>query len=876
MCNCQNIAIFVFKDQSTTFINLTLKSELIQMNRKIQLNVLIGLFFIIFLCSAINNANGPGGGYTNAPSESSCVSCHGGSLITTGTQLNSLRFKGNFTGSGYIPDSTYNLEVTFKQSGRSKFGFQITALNAANEPIGTFTNTNNRTSRVTSSINSKTREYIQHTSTGTASFGTDSTRWMFDWKAPNSNVGKITFYVVVMATDNNNQNNSGDLVYAKTFEVNPSNLLPKATASTNTTPLCNNSDIQLNGAGTNSTNSYSWRIVNGSPTTSNVQNPIVTWGTSGQRIAILTVRNSKGISIPDTLRLSLSSSPNVSITNGSSANLCNGDSIILQANAIANTTYSWTPNVSTGRTKIVKDSGTFRVKATITTTGCSSTSAPFRVNLNRNASGVLSNKSNDTNYCDFINDSFFVTGQNIDSVYWYVNGTLYSKTKGDRERISSNQNCTVQARLKSVDGCLSGFVNTLNLKISLNQSLFGLSIQKTTSSAIITLRKNSFITKYSFVIFPIIMNVASQTDTSLHLTNLNPNTWYSIRVLITQNTVCSLNQETIDFRTNDCSDLSYTTNFKNRVCKGDSIQFNINKLFNSRYSISFNNSNYSTDTIYKIKALTSDSIKLSIIDSTKLNCPPIEETLHYTVDTIDNEGVGTAKNLSICNNEYTLSAPSIYQNYQFFKNGSLISSGTSSSYKYSNLVNGDQLVLTVSNQSCQKTYAPIIVKTFDLPNADFTVEKNWFNYTFEAEEKSLNKYEWQVDTSKTIGNATLVKSLLAYSGKSLVVQLKTQNSTGCIDSNTQNLTVPDFSKISNNLKSKINVNPNPFSNQLSFTNLSKNTKIEIFNIHGQLVFDGSLVTDNQLEINTTNWKSGIYLVKVSEQNELVYIKLIKQ
>jgi hypothetical protein len=844
------------------------------MNKKIQLNVLIGLFFIIFLCSAINNASGPGGGYSNAPSESSCVSCHGGSLITTGTVINSLRFKGNFTGSGYIPDSTYNLEVTFKQSGRSKFGFQITALNDANEPIGTFTNTNNRTSRVTSSINSKTREYIQHTSTGTASVGTDSTRWSFDWKAPNTNVGKITFYVVVMATDNNNQSNSGDLVYAKTFVINPSNLLPKATASTSTSPLCNNSDIQLNGSGTNSTNSYSWRIVNGSPTTSNVQNPIVTWGTSGQRQAILTVKNSKGSSLPDTLRLTLSSSPNVSITNGSSANLCKGDSIILQANAIANTTYSWTPNVSTGRTKIVKDSGTFRVKATITTTGCNNTSAPFRVNLNRNASGVLSNKSNVSNYCELINDSFFVTGQNIDSVYWYVNGTLYSKTKGNKERISSNQNCTVQARLKSLDGCLSGFLNNLNLIKVIKQYPLNISIQKTTSSISISWNKNNLINNYFFSINQGSFNTTT-TDSTIIINGLTAGTLYGIKIRSTQNNVCQSSDSLINIRTNDCSDLIYTTQYKNRICKGDTIQLNINKLFNSRYSISYNNSNYTSDTVFKIKATQSDSIKISIIDSTKLNCPPIQETFKYTVDTIDNEGVGMAQNLSICNNEYALSAPSIYQNYQFFKNGSLISSGTSSSYKYSNLVNGDQLVLTVSNQTCQKTYAPKIVKTFDIPNANFTYEKNWFNYTFEAVEKTLNNYEWLVDTSKTIGNATLIKSLLAYSGKSIVVQLKTQNNTGCFDSSSQNLTIPDFSKISNNLKNKIIVNPNPFNNQLSFTNLNKNTKIEIFNIHGQVVFDGPLVTENQIEISTNNWESGIYLVKISEQNELVYLKLIK-
>jgi hypothetical protein len=192
------------------------------------------------------------------------------------------------------------------------------------------------------------------------------------------------------------------------------------------------------------------------------------------------------------------------------------------------------------------------------------------------------------------------------------------------------------------------------------------------------------------------------------------------------------------------------------------------------------------------------------------------------------------------------------------------------------LANGDQLVLTVSNQSCQKTFAPLIVKTFDLPNADFTVDKNWFNYTFEAVEKSLNKYEWHIDTSKTIGNATLVKSLLAYSGKSLVVQLKTQNSTGCEDSSSQNLTIPDFSQISSNNKSKINVNPNPFNNQLRLTNINSDSKITVFNLHGQIVFECLYVEENQLEINTNNWKSGIYLIKISDQNELLHFKVVKQ
>jgi hypothetical protein len=97
-----------------------------------------------------------------------------------------------------------------------------------------------------------------------------------------------------------------------------------------------------------------------------------------------------------------------------------------------------------------------------------------------------------------------------------------------------------------------------------------------------------------------------------------------------------------------------------------------------------------------------------------------------------------------------------------------------------------------------------------------------------------------------------------------------------VDSSSQNLTIPDFSQISSNNKSKINVNPNPFNNQLRLTNINSDSKITVFNLHGQIVFESLYVEENQLEINTNNWKSGIYLIKISDQNELLHFKIVKQ
>src|SRR5690606_33041680 len=140
--------------------------------------------------SGTMNQSGPGPGLTNAPNESNCTSCHSGSLVTSGSNWNNIRLKGDFTGGGYIPDSVYTIEITHKQSGISKFGFQVTPLlKSNNAPAGSISVSSNRVQRYTSVVNNQTRQYAGHTSTGTSSVSTDSTHWFFTWTAPSSNVG---------------------------------------------------------------------------------------------------------------------------------------------------------------------------------------------------------------------------------------------------------------------------------------------------------------------------------------------------------------------------------------------------------------------------------------------------------------------------------------------------------------------------------------------------------------------------------------------------------------------------------------------------------------------------------------------------------------
>ena len=195
--------------------------------------------FISILCSvsyySISNGNGPAEEKTNAPSEGNCTSCHNsGSLITSGSNWNNISLTSNFTGNGYIPDSVYDITISYSQSGIGRWGFEATILNESNKMAGSLSGSG-RVQKISSSTLS--REYVEHTASGTSSTSTNATEWTFKWKAPSKNVGTVTVYLCLNAADGDNSS-SGDEIYAKTFTIKPSSLLPVASASSSDSVAC--------------------------------------------------------------------------------------------------------------------------------------------------------------------------------------------------------------------------------------------------------------------------------------------------------------------------------------------------------------------------------------------------------------------------------------------------------------------------------------------------------------------------------------------------------------------------------------------------------------------------------------------------------------
>ncbi|MFT5513820.1 MAG: hypothetical protein ACI8SE_002231, partial [Bacteroidia bacterium] len=248
-------------------------------------------------------------GYTNAPSEGNCTSCHTGtSLNGGGGSLSNFTLTDAGGGNGYSPDSTYTLKVKYAQSSKTRFGFSITALDAAKkEPAGTFTITSTRTQKRTKSYSGKTRQYVEHTNAGTATTSSNTAEWEFEWKAPSSNVGTIKFYSVVNAT-NANGANSGDQIYAKIFDMKVEGL-SVATANAKDTAACSGETVSLLGSGTNTPTSYSWEFPDGSPSVSTKQNPTTSYSGFGKKYAILKVENAVGWSEPDSQIINVIQAP---------------------------------------------------------------------------------------------------------------------------------------------------------------------------------------------------------------------------------------------------------------------------------------------------------------------------------------------------------------------------------------------------------------------------------------------------------------------------------------------------------------------------------------------------------------------------------------
>lgn len=190
--------------------------------RKIhQLKLCIAALFIVagagilFTNNFINRpvhafSAGPPAGYTRAPGEEpdACRECH--LPQDAGTGNISINAPQN-----YVPGQTYQISVvhTNNDATRKRWGFQLTALDDTNQRAGTLAPLAGGLTQVLDNQGPfPARQYIEHTSLGNFDGQTGGATWTFNWTAPSTDVGPVTFYAAGNHA-NGNGNSDGDHIY---------------------------------------------------------------------------------------------------------------------------------------------------------------------------------------------------------------------------------------------------------------------------------------------------------------------------------------------------------------------------------------------------------------------------------------------------------------------------------------------------------------------------------------------------------------------------------------------------------------------------------------------------------------------------------------
>jgi len=162
---------------------------------------------------ALGSSGGPPDRKTGAPGEGTCADCH--SFTASG---DSTALAGLPSGS-YEPGATYNLVLSARYAGQTRWGFQLTCLDTAGNAAGQLIVTDSARTIYSTTGN---RQYIKQSS-GVTHRGQTSGAWEFGWQAPLPAVGPVIFYWSANAC-NNDGSTSGDYALPDSLVLSPAGI----------------------------------------------------------------------------------------------------------------------------------------------------------------------------------------------------------------------------------------------------------------------------------------------------------------------------------------------------------------------------------------------------------------------------------------------------------------------------------------------------------------------------------------------------------------------------------------------------------------------------------------------------------------------------
>jgi hypothetical protein len=842
--------------------------------------ILFTLALLMISAKSFTYRSGGVAGYTNAPSDANCTSCHSGTALNRSTTPPADLKLANTGTAGYEADSTYTLKVSYKESSITRFGFSITALDASkNEPAGTFTITSNRTQKRTKSVSGKTRQYVEHTNGGTATTSTNATEWEFDWTAPSSNIGTIKFYVVVNAT-NANGRNTGDVIYAKVFDMKVAGL-PVAKATTNDTIVCSGQTVSLKGSGTNTPTTYSWTFPDGSPSASTKQNPTTSYSGFGDKFAILRVENSVGWSEPDTQIVKVLRSPTAFIPGGNSYTICPGDSVKLTANFNVTYSYNWSNGHTGGNVIYAKDTGDYFVS--VKSGDCSKVSNVINVKHYNVATPTLTTSNSDDSICKLAAITL-TASTGFDSLVWYDNSTILGTTTANTFVANVDSGSSFRVRGWSTDGCLSDLSNAISYEV----------VNRDDAPVVACTNREPFKVTWDWTGIATHNGVQVSVDEgkvwkspssgssgNTHtITGLDPEEDYEIWVRAITQAPCFYSEITKKVcTTGKCSPLEATLTADTNICKGDEVEVEINGLANENYSLAFEGGGSFTDTIFTFSPTSEGNYTILVTDSNFIGCPPKKLVFPIKIDEISDLDFKTDRpNNTFCTGDtIKFTASSGNDRYKFYVNDVLRATLTDSFYFEDKFNDGDSAYVEVSKGNCRETSERISLSVIPTPTATFTYSNVGSDYSFTPDNTNYKTYFWEFGDGFTSVLMEPDHNYKSSSNKTVDAELAVVDNNDCEATSTQKLDIPDFSSVEELAKLGLKMYPSPAQNELNIEWIgdhNSETRVTIYTVDGQ---DVAMFKNKNasFSVDLTNIVAGLYVIEIQRDELTIRQRLIK-
>ncbi|MBX7205815.1 MAG: T9SS type A sorting domain-containing protein [Bacteroidia bacterium] len=859
---------------------------------------ILGIVLLITAFDAFTSSNQPPAGYTGAPSESNCTGCHSGTVITSGSNWNNITLSTNIPATGYVPDSTYNITLSHTQSGIVKFGFEITALNASNAKAGTLILTNT----TTTALSTGTRDYIMQKNAGTSGpSGTIS--WSFQWKAPATPAGNITFYAAVNATNNSNTD-AGDQIYTKSFSFSLTTLLPTATITKSANTICTGDTLYLQGGGNNNPTIFNWTTTGGSPSGSILQNPKIVYSTPGTYNISLTTKNNIGTSTPAATSVTVNAKPVNTVTASGPLTFCKGDSVVLTASASGTMSYVWSHG-PVSKFVTVKDSGNYSVTITNTANGCANTSAVQTVKVNALPVVNLTSSSPSDSICQGDSVQFTATAGMNNYLFKDAAVILQNSSSNNYKTSTFSANNRILVVATDANGCKSLPKDTFRIKVI--QPLGSPSVScgaATTSSLVFSWSALNGASGYEISLDsgktwsnP----SAGATGLSHTISGLAFNQPVNLRVRATNQAPCFKSitaSQTCSTLT--CSGITYSLAFDSSACRGDSVHVLFSSLSKPEYAINFNGNGFSKQTAFHLLPDSSKNYAVQMIDSTALNCPAIQFSIPVIVFQPTPKPILTRMYPAnptpvLCNGDdlwfgYDVTASGPLSNIYFIRNaGDTIRN--SNRFLFTRLTgqatdtiaNGDTLYVTANDSNqCPVKSGGLTLKYNVQPKPVVQLFgpilfKNKFTISFYDSTVGAVAWQWDFGDGGTSALRNPSHTYLPIPNAYVVKKLVT-DSNGCSDTASTFLLIT-IGSIKENGLSSFSLYPNPASSEvfIKLHNTTSQSKLIILDVLGRPVSTEYIAQPNQQEIKLSigHLPDGIYFIRLQNQEVTSETRFIK-